>query len=99
MPTDSDPMAESNPSSPATSTPTSFSSSSHETEDTQSTTSESSIASTISDRQLLTRLCRKPQIRIFDNISIPLPATNTESEDSSEDEEINDTNLEKTDTI
>ena len=114
MPRDSGPMSESNPSSPATSTPTSPSSSFGETEsteETQSTTSKSSVALTINNRQLcprhpinynetlLKKLHGKPQIRTFNNISIPLPATYTESEDSSEDEELNDNNLEKMDTI
>ena len=78
---------------------------------TQSTSSDISTASTISDRQLhprhqinynkmlLKSLPGKPQVRTANNISIPLPATDTELEDSSEDRENRNTDLVKTDTI
>ena len=68
-------------------------------DDSQSTTSESSLASTASDRQLrprypisyneklLARLHGLPQVKTFNNLSIPLPSSDSNSEDTPEDEE------------
>ena len=68
-------------------------------DDSQSTTSDSSLASTASDRQLrprypisyneklLARLHGLPQVITFNNLSIPLPSSNSNSEDTLEDEE------------
>ena len=68
-------------------------------DDSQSTTSNGSLASTTSDRQprprypitynkkLLARLNRIPQIRTLNNLSIPIPASDSDSEDTSEEEE------------
>ena len=81
-------------SEPEDSTETSTSS-----DDSQSTTSDSSLASTTSDRQLrprypisyneklLARLHGLPQIKTLNNLSIPLPSSDSNSEDTLEDEE------------
>ena len=42
------------------------------------------------NEKLLTQLHETPQIRTFNNISIPLPVTDTKSEDTSEEEENNE---------
>ena len=74
-------------------------------EDSQSTTSDSSLASTTNDRQLrprypityneklLARLNRIPQVKTLNNLSIPLPTSDSESEYTPEVEE----NYEKSD--
>ena len=81
-------------SEPEDSTETSTSS-----DDSQSTTSDSSIASTTSNRQLrprypisysenlLPRLNRIPQVKTLNNLSIPLPSSDSNLEDTPEDEE------------
>ena len=68
-------------------------------EDSQFTTSESSLASAASNRQLrprypisyneklLARLHGLPQIKTLNNLSIPLPSSNSNLEDTLEDEE------------
>ena len=68
-------------------------------DDSQSTTSDSSLASMTSDRQLrprypisynnklLSRLNRIPQVKTLNNLSIPLPSSDSDLEDTPEDEE------------
>ena len=68
-------------------------------DDSQSTTSDSSLVSTKSDRQLrprypisyneelLARLSRIPQVKTLNNLSIPLPTSDSDLEDTSEEEE------------
>ena len=68
-------------------------------DDSQSTTSDSSLASTTSNRQLrprypisynetlLARLNGIPQIRTLNNLSIPIPSSDSDLEDTPEEEE------------
>ena len=77
----------------STDTTTDTSSDASSSDDTMSTSSEISTTSTISDRQLrprypinysetvLTKLHGLPQIKTFNNLSIPLPVTESESEE------------------
>ena len=84
-------------SEPEDSTETSTSS-----DDNQSTSSDNSLASTTSNRQLrprypisyneklLARINGIPQVKALNNLSIPLPSSDSDSEDTPEDEENNE---------
>ena len=77
----------------STDTTTDTSSDASSSDDTMSTSSEISTTSMMSDQQLrprypinynetiLTKLHRLPQIKTFNNLSIPLPVTESESEE------------------
>ena len=98
-----DQLTESNLSSPVTflttdSEPEDSAETSTSSDDSQYTTSDSSLASTTSDRQLrprypisyeklLARLHRLPQVKTPNNLSIPLPSSDSNSEDMPEDGE------------